>query len=543
MISDKIIENTLHVKDILRNISKTQALDASVVFSANEIYSGVLYYYRQERQLFIKLKELDDNFFEGREIKVSFLLKETLFSFSSRIINITENVIELIPPSVFTSSFKRHYSRYIPSNDEKLTVKMPDKSVHDVKDITINGLAFNSPKLEYNIGERIRNIEIPMESDLVKLDAVVKYIIETDDNSYFYGLEFTDNDWFSHYSLFQYIFSNTYPEIRQITDYTKEEIFLLYDNSNYFKLKPWDEIQEAFNKMVIILNQIKDYPQIISNPVFVHNNKMIMGASALRIYNRTFLAQHLAALPESRLYPSSKQSIYLGITDYLICNPYYDYYLTYYDAKNKWHNRMYGSIAGYINDDTKYLNDTVDYFELYKNEYIPIQNNIYQASTMNDKSDFCEFAQNNLPVLIRKTYGYDKENIDLNEIKQVYELIGIYAARSIIEVTLDGKVVAYAVCEAYTAGLNLYNVLDLIHIMIADKNEDINAVIDSIINEAMNFYNKYNKNKFNVFVQLDQGVKDSVSIPGLRYDFLVGRCIVDRDGIVEYKNLILNMTR
>ncbi|MBN2558342.1 MAG: PilZ domain-containing protein [Clostridia bacterium] len=543
MIRDKEIDNSLHVLDILRNISKTQELEATVVFSAADILRGYLYYYRKDKQLFMKLNEIDERLYPGMKINVSFLLKETVFSFDTVIMAITENILELNPPAVFTSSFKRHYSRYSPTDDETLLVKMPDGSLHDVKDITTSGVAFYSEKLVYKIGDRIRNMQILMKNDFVRIDAMVKYIIEADAGSYFYGTEFLNNNWFSHYSLFQYIFEQTYPELQSIFNFSREEIFLLYDNSGYFDLKPRDEIGDSFNKMLKTLKKANDYPQITTNPVFVHNNKLYMGASALRIYNKTFLAQHLAAIPEARLFPGSKQSIYLGLSDYLICNPYYDYYLTYFNAHHKWHNKMYGSIAGYINDDSKYLYDTVEFFEIFFNEYIPDPPTPYRAETMADPDMFLEYSQKNIPPLIRSTFGYNKANIDLREIKQVYELIGLYLDRCIIKVEKDGVVAAYAVCESYSPGLNLFNILDSIKVYIVEKEPDLSLIFSSILGEAIYFYEKYEKMMTYLFISLDAGIKDTIDVPGVRYSHLVGRGIVDRSGIIEYKNLMLNMSR
>lgn len=543
MIRDKEIGNSLHVMDILRNISKTEELEASVIFSANDIHRGVLYYYRKDKQLFLKLNMMDERFEPGLKIHVSFLLKETVFSFDSTIMFVTENVLELNSPAVFTSSFKRHYSRYSPSDEESLLVKMPDGSLHDVKDITISGVAFYSEQLEYKIGDRIRNMEILLKDDIVRIDADVKYIVEADSGNFFYGTSFPNNDWFSHYSLFQYIFSQTYPDIRQIFEFSKEEIYMLYDNSGYFDLKPREEVDTLFNRMYKNLSIAKDYPQITTNPVFVHNNKMYMGASALRIYNRTFLAQHLAAIPESRLFPSSKHSIYLGLSDYLICNPYYDYYLTYFNAHHKWHNRMYGSIAGYINDDRKYLYDTIEYFDVFYNKHSLLSNNPYKAETLKDSTEFTDYSEQNIPYLVRCTYDLNKSNIDLSELKQVYELIGLYVDRSIIKVIHDNEVAAYAVCESYTPGLNLFNFLDSIKVFIIEKNPDLSFILNVITEESQYFFDRYEKSRTNLFITLDEGVKDTVFAPGIVYNHLVGRGIVDRSGVIEYKNLLLNMSR
>ena len=55
MLRDKVIDTSLHVRDILRNISKTQQLNATVVFSADDIFKGILYYHRSRNSCFSRL--------------------------------------------------------------------------------------------------------------------------------------------------------------------------------------------------------------------------------------------------------------------------------------------------------------------------------------------------------------------------------------------------------------------------------------------------------------------------------------------------------
>jgi hypothetical protein len=169
--------------------------------------------------------------------------------------------------------------------------------------------------------------------------------------------------------------------------------------------------------------------------------------------------------------------------------------------------------------------------------------NRYTAVTMDDPSEFIKFAKNDIPYLIRSTYGYDETNIGLDEIKQVYELIGLYVERCIIKVSKDGKPIAYAVCESYTPGLNMYNILDLSKIYLADKDADLNALMSAVMLEAYPFYDKFEKTKMNIFINIKHEDIYKVDVPGVEYQLIAGRGIVDRSGVIEYKNLLLNMSR
>ncbi len=102
---------------------------------------------------------------------------------------------------------------------------------------------------------------------------------------------------------------------------------------------------------------------------------------------------------------------------------------------------------------------------------------------------------------------------------------------------------AFAVCETYTPGLNLFNILDSVKVYVVEEDPDLNSILSSIANESVYFYDKYEKSKTHLFIELDPGVKDTIDVPGINYYTLFGRGIVDRSGIIEYKNLLLNMVR
>jgi len=542
MLKNKQIDNSIFVLDILRNVSRIKELQASAIFSADYFEQGTLLYLRKEKKIFFKPNKPSNNFIIGKNLIISFLLKETIFEFESPVLAISNSLIQLALPKIFKSSFERKYSRYSPNMNDDIYVKLPDNNNYSVKDINTAGVSFYSTNLNFEIDHLIRNICVFFNNTEVCIDAKIKYILPLSDSSILYGTEFVNIDWFANYALFKYIFENTYPNIKEITDFSKESIYNLYEESDYFKIKPREEINKYFNSMYELINRIKIYPSIISNPVFYHNDKIYMGASALRLYNNTFLAQHLAAVPSSRLFPSSKTSVYLGLNDYFLCNPHFNYYLTYYDATNKWHHKMYQSIGSYIDDEKKFIYETSEYFECYYKKYTYIENEL-QCVILDDTSEFIDFANNNISQLHRNSYGYTKKDIAIGELKQLYEMAGLFAQRQIIKISDNNRVIAYGVVETYTSGLNLFNLLDMVRLYIVDKDYNLNDLFVTIINECKFFFERYNKSKFNIFVKLDEGKKDLINIEGVKYNCLAGTIMANREGSIEYKNLFLNMTR
>jgi len=543
MVREKEIKNSSYILDIIRNISHAKQLQATILFSADNFEKGYLSYDRTKKLFVFKSDVLSKAYIVGKKVNISYLFKETIFDFETIILSVQSNLLTLSVPKIFKSSFKREYSRYFPKLNEELYIILDNGTKCEIKNINTSGVSFYGNEISLNVEDTIRNICIVFNGDSVCMDATIRYIIPADNNRFIYGTQFKNMDWFSNYSLYSYILKKTYPKVKELTDFTKETIYELYNKSGYFDLKPQEEMRASFNNMYKLMNKIKVYPQIISNPAFYHNNQIYMGASVLRIYNNTFLAQHLAAIPQARLFPTAKTSIYLSINDYLLCNPHFKYYLTYFDANNKWHNKMYQSIGKFIDDDTKFLYDTLDYFKCDLEKYNQKKKNKYQSHMLTNFTEFIWYANNNLPKLYVQTHGYTMDDFKLDKVRQLYEMAGIYTRRQLIKITNNNNLIAYGIIEVYSEGLNLYNVLDMLRLYIVDENCDINEVFSSAINECKYFFKKYKKKQFNIFIKHICDTKELINIKGVSYDFLVGTVMANRMGSIEYKNLFLNMVR
>ena len=204
---------------------------------------------------------------------------------------------------------------------------------------------------------------------------------------------------------------------------------------------------------------------------------------------------------------------------------------------------MFTSILSYINDEKKFYSDLVSLCTINFNDLSQDPNGAFVAETLDDPSEFIKFAEKNIPYLVNKAFNHESYNIDLSEIKQVYELIGLYVDRCIIKIVKDGSILAYAVCESYSPGLNLFNILDSIRVYVVGDKDSYETILDSILHEASYFYSKYNKSNAYLFIHIDENECSSLSVSGLKYYTVFRRIFADKTGGVEYKNLLLNMAR
>jgi hypothetical protein len=256
----------------------------------------------------------------------------------------------------------------------------------------------------------------------------------------------------------------------------------------------------------------------------------------LRIYNRTFLGHQLAAVPQAKTCFRSKIDVYLSILDYMLNSPYGDYYLAYFSSEEEWHHEMYKKMGNYINDETKVI---MDYLYFYEQEVNPVRamtaTDSGNIAVLDDLQEFTAFCRQNLPDLEANTYAYNKR-VSLTEVKQLYELLGLFAARRIWRIS-DGQKTAYAVAEVYSDGLNLFNLLDTCRVYFPQGQEFRPDFWEELLPQVALFYIGFQKTKFNLMFKGNVG--NQLALPGLRYLELLARVMANRTTAAEYKKFVM----
>jgi amino acid adenylation domain-containing protein len=143
-----------------------------------------------------------------------------------------------------------------------------------------------------------------------------------------------------------------------------------------------------------------------------------------------------------------------------------------------------------------------------------------------------------LEKLERDSYDYKFENFSLNELKKAYTKKGIFADRQLFEIYKSGEIVAFAVAECFSDGINLLSSIDICRVFVLDGMADIKQIIKALIKPTENFYNKHGKSKFYIALKTREATSEDIVFPGIEYRFPVGRVIADKDGLTEYKKLI-----
>lgn len=466
------------------------------------------------------------------EIKIGFFYNETFYSFTS-IATMKESIYYIEKPQEIHATYKRQLNRYVITDTDDIKLKIGSfDNIFKAKDFSIKGLSFES-SIGFEVGAVISMEIILGSSESIFVEGIVKYNNIVD--SYFvHGIYFTDIDWFSIRKLFMYIFKNSYPNVKLLSEFAKESIHELFEP--YLVKIPEPISSRRFDDMISTMNQIKSNQEFSASFVYVNNDNMLIStASALRIYNRTFLGHQLVAIPQSATNIRSRADIYFSLADYCINNKYFEYYISYYVTLLSWHDLMFKSIENYINDKNKFLIKKIQFYTVNTENICKCPQEEYQVNIMNDPKDFIEYCYKHLEPLEIKAYSYTSD-FYMDEIKQVYEALGLYIARKLWCVKHNNRVVAYIVAESSNSGLNLFNLMDMSRFLFVDpEEENKQAIIESSLSQIKEFYQRYQKDSFNVVIQGENiDINIEVLIPNQSW----ATVIMNKEGGIEYKKLI-----
>lgn len=436
---------------------------------------------------------------------------------------------------------KRELERHTIEEDEKAYVTI-NRQQYRILNIHTKGLAFHAPKKIAENGELIRDFKINLDDTTIFLDAEVRHI-EKNNSMYIYGLNFKDINWIDKMEIVKYILRTNHTHLANMSDYSDDEIYELFDNSGYLDLTNMG-FESNFPEMIKALRKIDNIPHISKSFVYVdENNKILSGANIVKLYNYTFLAQHLAVKKEAKLNIPCKMDIYKAIQNYILNHHYFKYYLAYFDRDLDWHKRLFQDIINYINDPQKFVFETLTWFVASTTDSTPLKkSNIYEVEKLYNFEEFIDYADKNLSDLEKGCYCYNKD-IHLDKIKTLYELKDLYAERKMYKVTENGNIVAYLVAEVYSSGINLFNCIDSTKVYFVNTTIDQNEFLKAIYNEMNSFYRKYNKNYFHIVVNTIYGIdfKD-INIDNFKR-IEAARVIANNDGIREYKNYFKTILR
>jgi hypothetical protein len=85
-------------------------------------------------------------------------------------------------------------------------------------------------------------------------------------DSFRFGIEFLSIEWIFYQKIFSFIFEKSYPDIKQVRDFSLEDISNLYNESKYIRPKNTLAEKNIMND-ILKIEQLKNKPMISINLV------------------------------------------------------------------------------------------------------------------------------------------------------------------------------------------------------------------------------------------------------------------------------------
>lgn len=543
MYAYRIISDHLAIENLYTNLSKIKELPVLLKLNQLQIHTRVLFNYKSGNNPIVSYIDQGDLKIDDK-VEIDFFYKECYFSFQSQIISMMANSFRIKMPKEVKVCFLRNRSRYLLSSEEKAFVlfRGNDKK-YEIIDISTSGLSFSADEEIFTQGSLIRNICLILnENTTLYVDGEVKYVKETD-NQFRYGLNIISLEWSTSQKIFGYLFEKTYPQIKALSYYHMEEIWKLYHRGKGISKDLYLNDDSEFTDYINKLESFKDKPTLAVNLIYQKSSKLLAVVTSLRIYRRTFLGCLPYVVPEAHLSPKVKTDIFIGLTENLLNHNYFENYVCYFMDNLEWYKSMFEKISSIIGDTNLYQLHCVKVFKCILDDVDKkFSCGSYITEAAADPSDFLEYCKNNISQLEILCFDYKMSSFNLDEIKEVYNSMGLKLLRKLFYIKDEGRIVAFAVAETCSYGDNQRDYIDTVKIYIKETSININELLSSITDEISLFYQINEKNGFTVIIS-NLSVENTFetyypTVPGLLCMGSAVRIMMNRQGITEFSRLL-----
>jgi hypothetical protein len=352
------------------------------------------------------------------------------------------------------------------------------KVTFPVRDLSIRGLSFESDYTRdlFWRGIRLRSCEIlfgdeyhPLGS--VRVRTLVQSVTGTGEWDRRCGVEFHDLPAETESRLSAYILRNSNPRIRAPVAERIENVWELFTRSGFLypskmayirKMRP--EIDETWKRL--LSDDTPFYKQI----VFSEGEEELGTASAVQVYEDTWLFQHLAA--SSHPVRLISKDVMLGLAQFLMENRNAKYLITYFRKENSFPRKMYGGFLDRYPSEEEFCFEKYHFLSLDLDEQERVGGqqristlgsgggiNVGHARDTDKEIIECYFEKHLHPLLIRSR-SLSRDVLHLPETAAMFRDKGLKRERSCLVAKQGGKLLAFALLENSSLGVNLSGLLN-----------------------------------------------------------------------------------
>jgi hypothetical protein len=224
------------------------------------------------------------------------------------------------------------------------------------------------------------------------------------------------------------------PVIKDVENFSVESIWEFLERSGFIypekrKIIDFDAAKETLSKL------ISNKSSMFKGLVVTRGSSIYAHISAVRIYDKVWMVQHMASLPYKKEKVSHAQILNLSLLEYFEQSSDVEWIRATYRHENKRVSRLYESLANQVS--CKELS-------------------IIQFMNCMRSDKVYDLVMNGLEVRpLPNTFSGDQKRECFDHISPEYEKIGLERRQRFLGVYRAGELVGYSVIETSSFGLNL----------------------------------------------------------------------------------------
>lgn len=391
-------------------------------------------------------------------------------------------ILILNQPKTLVSARNRATQRFQPPEDApvQVSVRSPitgEVTIPNAVDLTATSVSFMlRPERDlFPVGTLLEDVQLTFANgDSFQLGGKVTrhgYPSEVGGEPRLHcAIEFANDGGSSFGELAARIAMSALPEVSTDINATTEQIWEFLERSGF--LYPEKVARLDVPAVTRTMDCLVGSPNDVAKTWLVrHEQRIVAHLSSIRLFQSTWGLQHLSATSHKR-GASWASMLNLALADFCEQHPGIEWLRVAYRPNNKWPEHVFGRFAHRVRDPN--LSD----FRTFSYMTSPTE-----LETPDERSTYWEtraFSPDDLGVLeaclveegqsiLLPSADVSSEHIELREVSESYEKIGLHRRREIIVAERKGRIAGFALLEISSPGLNLSELTNAMTIHCFDR--------------------------------------------------------------------------
>ncbi len=441
----------------------------------------------------------------GKNLRFSFEMFRSFYIFDSKIVAKSNNRLEVRIPSTVIRVTRRITSRVSPRDNEVFELSIEDGLTESrvygkILNLTERGFSvlLQNKSPIYAPGFHLKNVRFNLpKAESFTVNAIVVHCSSTDEGLVLLQASLNNNERKNLMPLFNFVVERRYDTTSQLTRIQYEKLWFLFADSGYTDLCEPEAAKFMKSTAESTWSSMEKSPDLLARNVAVDQDgrALAAGLHITRIFSDSWLIHHLAILKGHQR--TATPQLFGAMCDYLIQTGA-KYVISYTKAGEAWSEKNYYAFAReYPSIDVNFIESyqVLQFPLLTKNQTLSPSTNItIREGTQWDKKRIAKFLSQTESPLWLKAFDLLENTIDLSDISSKYEAAGLQRNRTFFIAETNRKMVAFAMCDIATTGVNIWSLTDNFRVFVVDPlHPKLEEAKRNLTIQALNFYRNAGK--------------------------------------------------